>query len=150
GAALAGTAHASPCRDDGWQPTYVHDLINPAGNPYYVQSDGSFVEIQPPYESNGPAWCKRGGVRDRRGFGGCRNYTRVQCGCDNDSWGNRTCARFLAMRGHARDGGTGGASEVQRIEQREQRDASGKITVEGAIIHVIACQTGPGAGRQFY
>lgn len=42
---ITAAADASPCRDNSWQPTYVHDLVANDGIPYYVMSDGSFVEL---------------------------------------------------------------------------------------------------------
>jgi hypothetical protein len=154
----AAAAYASPCRDNSWQPTYVHDLITPDGDPFYVMPNGSFAAVAPPYVDNGPLYCARYGVRDGRGFTNCRDYTRVQCGCDDNSWGNSTCASFLTMRGHTRGGGpgtppppgTGLANVVKTIQQPEKRDGSGRITVEGATIHVIRCNLGPSTGKEFY
>ncbi|MCP4662315.1 MAG: hypothetical protein GY856_43510 [bacterium] len=106
---FSAVAWAAPCRDDSWRPTYVHDLICDDGIPYYVKPDGSFAEVSHPYDANGPLFCEAEGVRDRRGFTTCQDYTRVQCGCDAKSWGNSTCAGFLAFRGHRRPGDSGGA-----------------------------------------
>src|SRR5439155_4079527 len=96
--AIASGAQAAPCRDNYWQPTYVHDLTRPDGQPWYVMPDGRFVPVAVPYEVNGAQLCERYGVRDPRGFTNCRDYTRVQCGCDGASGGNATCRAFLAMR----------------------------------------------------
>ncbi len=97
-------AHAGPCRDNYWQPTFVHDLQKPDG-PYYVMPDISFSKLNA--SGNPPNWvadaCNKigtYGLRDRRGFTDCQNYTRVQCGCDSGSWGNSTCAQFLRWRGY--------------------------------------------------
>lgn len=105
---FAVAAWAAPCRDNSWQPTYVHDLICDDGIPYYVKPNGSFAEVSHPYDANGPLFCEAEGVRDRRGFTTCKDYTRVQCGCDVMSWENSTCAAFLGFRGHHRPGDSGG------------------------------------------
>ncbi len=103
-----GPAAASPCRNNTWQPTYVHDLINVDGVPYYVMPDGSFVPLTGDWASqSGPGMCCLFGVRDRTGFTSCFEYTRIQCGCDRQSLVNDTCRRFLAERGST-DGEAGG------------------------------------------
>jgi len=47
---------------------------------------------------------------------------------------------------------TGGVSaqELQQVYQPQQVDGYGRLTVEAAYVHVIACQGGPQNGRQFY
>lgn len=96
---LVSPLAAGPCRNDNWQPTFVHDLDNEDG-PWYVTSGMSFVKLRA--EANGsyvPHACElvRGpeDTRDRRGFTNCREYTRIQCGCSRKIPGNRTCAAFL-------------------------------------------------------
>ena len=102
-------AGSSPCRDNSWQPTYVHDLINNDGIPYYVMPDGSFVALTGDWANqSGPGMCCLYGVRDRTGFTSCLEYTRVQCGCDAQSLENSTCRRFLEERGSV--GGTASGS----------------------------------------
>jgi len=97
---VTAIAEASPCRSNDWQPTYVHDLVNNDGIPYYVMPDGSFVELTGDWTNqSGPGMCCLYGVRDSRGFTTCFDYTRVQCGCDLESAVNDTCRRFLALRG---------------------------------------------------
>lgn len=105
-ALVAVPVGASPCRDNTWQPTYVHDLVNGDPTPYYVMPDGTFVALTGDWANqSGPGMCCLYGVRDRTGFTRCLDYTRVQCGCDRESLGNDTCRRFLAERGF-----TGGGS----------------------------------------
>jgi hypothetical protein len=105
---------ASPCRQNDWQPTYVHDLTNPNDSgPYYVMPNGRFVALTGDWTNqSGPGMCCLYGIRDRRGFTDCQNYTRVQCGCDRKSMVNDTCRRFLSARGVASDSGSssGGGS----------------------------------------
>jgi hypothetical protein len=89
------------CRDNFWQPTFVHDIDRPDG-PYYVMPNLQFVKLR----GNGPEWIAHAcelirahGVRDLRGFTTCQEYTRIQCGCKRGvSEGNITCAKFLAER----------------------------------------------------
>jgi hypothetical protein len=95
-------ALSGPCRSNRWRPTFVHDLISPDG-PYYVMPNGSFVKLQ---HRNG-SWvnhaCEligRYGVRNRKGYTNCRNYTRIQCGCDRRSKRSSTCRAFLRFKGH--------------------------------------------------
>lgn len=96
----AAPAVGSPCRGNGWQPTYVHDLVNQDDRPYYVMPDGRFVLLTGDWANqSGPGMCCLYGVRDSRGFSTCFEYTRIQCGCDLQSLGNDTCRRFLAERG---------------------------------------------------
>ena len=98
----ARSAQASECTDNNWQPTYVHDLVAPDG-PYYVLPDGRFIKLTGDWENqSGPGMCCLYGVRDSRGFTTCQDYTRVQCGCGNGSWGNSTCAAFLTLKGYQR------------------------------------------------
>ncbi len=121
-AALAGVARASECTDDGWQPTYVHDLIAPDG-PYYVMPNGAFVQLTGDWTNqSGPGMCCLYGVRDARGFTTCFEYTRVQCGCGASSWGNSTCAAFLTMKGYRRPGQGGGQSQSQQWNECEVAD----------------------------
>jgi hypothetical protein len=42
------------------------------------------------------------------------------------------------------------AQETQRAYQQQQTDANGRLTVEAAYIHVIACNGAGENGRQFY
>ncbi len=96
-------AFSGPCRGGSWRPTFVHDLISPDG-PYYVMPNGSFVKLQ---LRNG-SWvnhaCEmigRYGVRNRRGYTNCQNYTRIQCGCDRRSTrSSGTCRAFMRFKGH--------------------------------------------------
>ena len=93
-------ADAGPCRGNGWQPTYVHNLISGDGTPYYVMPDGRFVALTGDWTNqSGPGMCCLYGVRDPVGFTDCFAYTRIQCGCDAESVSNRTCAAFLAAVG---------------------------------------------------
>lgn len=106
-AVIALPAGASPCRGNDWQPTYVHDLTNPADSgPYYVMPGGQFIQLTGDWTNqSGPGMCCLYGVRDRRGFTDCQSYTRVQCGCDEQSMVNDTCRRFLTARGFPGGGG---------------------------------------------
>lgn len=99
-ALLCGGALAAPCSDDRWQPTFVHDLEYPDG-PWFV-AGGSFSQLQ----GDSATWQRqacdligRYGLRDRRGFTTCQQYTDVQCGCSRGIRGNSTCANFLSGRG---------------------------------------------------
>jgi hypothetical protein len=93
-------AAGDACRYNTWQPTYVHDLVNNDGVPYYVMPDGRFVALTGDWTNqSGPGMCCLYGVRDTVGFTDCFAYTRVQCGCDLQSLANDTCRRFLTMRG---------------------------------------------------
>lgn len=97
---LSSPLLASPCTNNNWQPTFVHDLENEDG-PWYVTSGMSFIQLR---------WVPEGGyvphacelvpgpqaTRNRRGFTTCREYTRIQCGCSRSIPGNDTCAAFLA------------------------------------------------------
>jgi hypothetical protein len=92
-------AQAAPCENDGWQPTFVHDLDLPDG-PWYVTANGQFVHLKiTDTQSWTPHACEliaEGGVRDRLGYTTCEDHTRVQCGCGRGiSEANRTCASFL-------------------------------------------------------
>jgi len=94
------TAEAAPCTNNNWQPTFVHDLDNPDG-PWYVTPNRQFIKLRIVNNRNWtPHACdliKRSGVRNRRGYTNCQQYTRVQCGCQRGvSEGNATCASFLA------------------------------------------------------
>lgn len=99
----AVSADAGPCRGNGWQPTFVHDLITPDG-PYYVMPNGSFVKLigmnQREWTNHACSLINSNGLRDRRGYTNCNQYTRIQCGCDLNSRSNATCARFLMFKGH--------------------------------------------------
>ncbi|MDD3845445.1 MAG: hypothetical protein PHC90_03700 [Syntrophorhabdaceae bacterium] len=101
---LASTsADAGPCRGNGWQPTFVHDLITPDG-PYYVMPNGSFVKLvgmsQREWTNHACRLISTNGVRNRRGYTTCNDYTRIQCGCDAGSRSNNTCANFLRFKRH--------------------------------------------------
>lgn len=97
------SAYAGPCRGNGWQPTFVHDLITPDG-PYYVMPNGSFVKLigmnQREWTNHACSLINSNGLRNRTGYTTCNQYTRVQCGCDQYSRSNATCARFLMFKGH--------------------------------------------------
>lgn len=88
------------CKNDLWQPTFVHDIDRPDG-PYYVMENGQFVKLK---GNTGAEWTAHAcelirayGVRNRTGYTTCEDYTRIQCGCQRGvSEGNSTCARFLA------------------------------------------------------
>lgn len=94
------------CKDDFWQPTFVHDVDNPEPNgaPYYVMPEGTaprFIKLRGDTAAEWTAHAceliKAYGVRDPRGFTTCHEYTRIQCGCKRGlSERNRTCAAFLA------------------------------------------------------
>ena len=45
---------------------------------------------------------------------------------------------------------SGAAQEVSQLEQAESRDPYGRITVESALIHLVACTGGARSGRQYY
>lgn len=93
------SVQAGACRNNNWQPTFVHDLDN-ADGPWYVSSGGQFIKLR---IVNNRDWtphaCElinRDGVRNRRGYTNCQQYTRIQCGCGRNVSGfNSTCARFL-------------------------------------------------------
>jgi hypothetical protein len=94
-------AAASPCRGNGWQPTFVHDVRPGAADPgpYYVMTDGTFVRLRDgDFVNHACQLIGQFGIRDRRGWTNCQQYTRIQCGCDNRSMGNNNCARFLRSR----------------------------------------------------
>lgn len=98
---IPAPAVASPCRGSGWQPTFVHDVRPGAADPgpYYVMPNGTFVRLREgDYVNHACQLISQFGLRDRRGFTNCQNYTRVQCGCDNRSMRNNNCARFLRSR----------------------------------------------------
>lgn len=92
----------SECRDNHWQPTFVHDLDRPDG-PYYVMPTRDFIKLR---GNTGAEWIAHAcelirayGVRDPRGYRSCQQYTDIQCGCKRGlSEGNTTCAKFLANR----------------------------------------------------
>ncbi|WP_299881484.1 hypothetical protein [uncultured Cocleimonas sp.] len=94
-------AYAGPCISNNWQPTFVHDNDNEDG-PWYVMPNGKFIKMR---IVNNRSWTehacdliKRYGVRDRTGYQGCLNYTRIQCGCKRGlSETNRICSNFLAF-----------------------------------------------------
>ena len=94
------TAQAAACTNNNWQPTFVHDLDNPDG-PWYVTPNRQFIKLRIVDNRDWtPHACDliaRSGVRNRRGYTNCQQYTRVQCGCQREvSEGNATCATFLA------------------------------------------------------
>jgi len=91
-------AHAAPCDNNSWQPTFVHDLENEDG-PWYVAPQITFTKLR---GNDGASWIGHAceliralGVRDQRGFTSCQDYTRIQCGCSRNIPGNSTCAGFL-------------------------------------------------------
>ncbi len=100
--AMSVNARAAECTDNGWAPTFVHDVDRPDG-PYYVTPSLGFTKLR---GNSGDTWtphaCEliRGsGLRDQRGFTNCQQYTRVQCGCARRlSMGNNACAAFLRGR----------------------------------------------------
>lgn len=123
----AQAAQADACRNDGWQPTFVHDLDLPDG-PWYVTASGQFAHLKiTQSQSWTPHACdliEQGGIRDRQGYTVCEDYTRIQCGCQRGvSEGNRTCAAFLGL--HTRQyqvelydaisGGNGGNSAIPSV-----------------------------------
>jgi len=98
------TAEAAACQNNNWQPTFVHDLDNPDG-PWYVTSNGQFIKLRIVDNRDWtPHACdliNQYGVRNRRGYTNCQQYTRIQCGCKRGlSERNSSCANFLA--GHKR------------------------------------------------
>lgn len=108
-------ALASPCRNNFWQPTFVHDVRPgaPDPGPYYVMPGGGFVRLpEGNYVGNACALIARYGLRDRRGFTNCQAYTRVQCGCDEASRANATCNRFLSQRSQTQQGNNSLASSL--------------------------------------
>jgi hypothetical protein len=92
----------SQCRDNSWQPTFVHDIDRPEPNgaPFYVMPTLEFIKLR---GNTSAEWIAHAcelirahGVRDPRGYTTCSEYTRIQCGCQRGvSEGNVTCARFL-------------------------------------------------------
>lgn len=95
------TATAAPCSGNSWQPTFVHDLERPDG-PHFADARGSFIKLA---GNSAASWVPEAcrligsqGLRDRRGFTSCQEYTRVQCGCTRTDRSNTTCAAFLATR----------------------------------------------------
>ncbi len=94
----ATAANAAPCRGNGWQPTFVHDLQYKDG-PWYVNSDGRFTHLRirnRAWVAHACAKIRQNGVRNRRGYTNCRQYTRIQCGCRRGySESNSTCRSFL-------------------------------------------------------
>lgn len=96
---FAAPVAASPCTNNNWQPTFVHDLENEDG-PWFVTPGMGFVQLR---------WVQSGGyvphacelvpnvrfTRNPRGWTSCQQYTRVQCGCSRSIPGNDTCAAFL-------------------------------------------------------
>lgn len=134
---LALPIWASPCRQNDWQPTYVHDLTNPNDSgPYYVMPGGRFVALTGDWTNqSGPGMCCLYGVRDRRGFTDCQNYTRVQCGCDRESLVNDTCRRFLAGRGVT---GGNSAGRGQGGIPQSCSTTYGRFTFTGELSGVLA------------
>jgi hypothetical protein len=89
------------CTDNHWQPTFVHEPSHPRGQfPHYVMPDGGFVKLR---GDSGTEWVAHAceliakfGVRNRRGFTTCQEYTNVQCTCQRGaSEGNKECASFF-------------------------------------------------------
>jgi hypothetical protein len=143
----AGLVNASECIDNHWQPTFVHDNDCPDG-PYFVLPNGGFIKLQGNSETEWvPQACRLirvYGLRDPLGFTTCRAYTRVQCGCRRGmSEGNTVCAAYLGGRPMAAmptcPGRPAACQPVRDMVQRESRDASGRILVEAATIHVMSC-----------
>ena len=119
-------ADASACRGNSWQPTYVHDLISGDGIPYYVMPDGRFVQLTGDWANqSGPGMCCLYGVRDRTGFTDCFAYTRVQCGCDEQSVSNDTCRAFLAFIGQTPVGGPPGYAGCYRENRNAESTGLG-------------------------
>jgi len=93
----------SECRDNHWQPTFVHDLDKPDGPYYVLPNNGGFVKLR---GNSGPEWIAHAreliqtyGLRDPLGYTTPEQYTNVQCGCRRGiSEGNSTCALFLSGR----------------------------------------------------
>ena len=96
------TALAGPCSGNGWQPTFVHDLDKPDG-PWYVTPNGTFVQLKqtgapPSWVPQACSMIRSSGIRDRRGFTTCEDYTRIQCGCQRSDLSNSTCGTFIRQR----------------------------------------------------
>ena len=94
------TIEASPCTNNYWNPTFVHDLDYPDG-PWYVTSNGQFAKLRIvdnwDWTPHACELISKGGVRNTKGYTNCEQYTRIQCGCQRGlSESNSTCARFLA------------------------------------------------------
>lgn len=105
----SSTSFAGFCKSNSWTPTFVHNgdcrsektRVNGRnlpcyGGPYYVMRSSTgryeFIKLRG-YEPKTwrPDACsliRQFGIRDRRGFTNCRNYTRIQC----------TCSRYYARR----------------------------------------------------
>lgn len=146
---LAAPVAASPCANNNWQPTFVHDLENEDG-PWFVTSSMGFVQLR---------WVQNGGyvphacelvpnerfTRNPRGWTNCQQYTRVQCGCSRSIPGNDTCAAFLRVHtarvtppgtppgggGTAGGGGTSGSGGMSGMP-----GGSGTPGVSGATINL--------------
>jgi hypothetical protein len=94
------------CRDNSWQPTFVHDIDRPEPNgaPYYVMPNNQgFLKLMGNTVGEWIAHARQliqaHGVRDSRGYTRPEEYNGVQCGCQRGvSEGNSTCAQFLAGR----------------------------------------------------
>lgn len=99
------SADAGPCRNNDWQPTFVHDLDNEDG-PWYVTPNGGYLKLRTRNNSWISHACdliRQSGLRNRRGYTTCRAYTRVQCGCKRGiSERNSACAGFLRQHRTAR------------------------------------------------
>lgn len=98
----ASSAVAAPCSGNDWQPTFVHDLERPDG-PWYVMPNRTFIHLRqsgspPTWVPQACALIKSHGVRDRRGFTVCKDYTRIQCGCSRRDLSNTTCSAFIGRR----------------------------------------------------
>lgn len=94
------TAEAAACTNNNWQPTFVHDLDNPDG-PWYVTPNRQYLKLRivdnRDWKPHACDLINRSGVRNRRGYTNCQQYTRVQCGCKRGlNERNSTCANFLS------------------------------------------------------
>lgn len=113
-ALLVSPAAASPCTNNNWQPTFVHDLEFPDG-PWHVGAQGGFTQLE--WAQNGgyvPHACRlvpdKNATRNPRGWRSCSEYTRVQCGCSRAIPGNSTCETFLAQHTRIIPGPVAGAA----------------------------------------
>lgn len=116
--------HAGPCRSSYWLPTFVHDL-RPGyyPGPYYVNPNKTFTllkNINGSYVQNACELIQRFGIRDQQGFTDCQNYTRIQCGCDTQSYSNPVCSAFLKNHDRMTSSGT-----AQLLSAQSSRDLVG-------------------------
>ena len=91
------------CRDNNWQPTFVHDVDKPDGPYYVLPNNGGFVKLRGNSSADWIAHAREliqaYGVRDPQGYTRPEEYVRVQCGCKRGiSEGNSTCAQFMRGR----------------------------------------------------